>query len=76
MTRLRRLDLGRVAILALLVVGTAALLTRDQWDWVFEDGSIRSEAPIAPTIDDLDLSLIHISEPTRPFTLSRMPSSA
>ena len=24
----------------------------------------------------LDLSLIHISEPTRPFTLSRMPSSA
>ena len=22
------------------------------------------------------LSLIHISEPTRPFTLSRMPSSA
>ena len=23
-----------------------------------------------------DLSLIHISEPTRPFTLSRMPSSA
>ena len=25
---------------------------------------------------DLQLSLIHISEPTRPFTLSRMPSSA
>ena len=25
---------------------------------------------------DSDLSLIHISEPTRPFTLSRMPSSA
>ena len=24
----------------------------------------------------LNLSLIHISEPTRPFTLSRMPSSA
>ena len=24
----------------------------------------------------LSLSLIHISEPTRPFTLSRMPSSA
>ena len=24
----------------------------------------------------LGLSLIHISEPTRPFTLSRMPSSA
>ena len=23
-----------------------------------------------------ELSLIHISEPTRPFTLSRMPSSA
>ena len=26
--------------------------------------------------DELELSLIHISEPTRPFTLSRMPSSA
>ena len=26
--------------------------------------------------DNLVLSLIHISEPTRPFTLSRMPSSA
>ena len=25
---------------------------------------------------ELQLSLIHISEPTRPFTLSRMPSSA
>ena len=24
----------------------------------------------------MNLSLIHISEPTRPFTLSRMPSSA
>ena len=27
-------------------------------------------------ISVLGLSLIHISEPTRPFTLSRMPSSA
>ena len=25
---------------------------------------------------DMDLSLIHISEPTRPMRLSRMPSSA
>ena len=28
------------------------------------------------TVTPLTLSLIHISEPTRPFTLSRMPSSA
>ena len=27
-------------------------------------------------LHELTLSLIHISEPTRPFTLSRMPSSA
>ena len=32
------------------------------------------EAVIPSAVDDL--SLIHISEPTRPFTLSRMPSSA
>ena len=32
---------------------------------------------LAPlTTEGLALSLIHISEPTRPFTLSRMPSSA
>ena len=37
---------------------------------------IRSQISAAHTREHLDLSLIHISEPTRPFTLSRMPSSA
>ena len=31
MSRWQRLDAGRIAILAVLVIGTAAFLTRDQW---------------------------------------------
>ena len=54
MARLRRLDLGRIAILALIVVGTAALLTKDQWDWLLEDGDAQTTGVDAPTIDDVD----------------------
>mgnify|MGYP001829014220 CR=1 FL=1 len=47
---------------------------------IFTSGQI----PLDPQTGDIvgedittqTLSLIHISEPTRPFTLSRMPSSA
>mgnify|MGYP001816018414 CR=1 FL=1 len=35
-----------------------------------------TEADVELIRQVLELSLIHISEPTRPFTLSRMPSSA
>ena len=38
------------------------------------DGTRRREFPLLQ--DDLRLSLIHISEPTRPVCSSRMPSSA
>ena len=41
----------------------------------FVEHALRAQAPIVP-FAVLGLSLIHISEPTRPFTLSRMPSSA
>ena len=36
MSRWRRLDAGRIAILAVLVLGTTAFLTRDQWLWSVE----------------------------------------
>mgnify|MGYP001828681040 CR=1 FL=1 len=46
-------------------------------------GVIEADSSVAEVEHDrigegvgLMLSLIHISEPTRPFTLSRMPSSA
>ena len=41
------------------------------WWEIFDDPALQNLIGIA-----LALSLIHISEPTRPFTLSRMPSSA
>ena len=49
--------------------------------WAAVERIIAKERPDAllPTMGGqtgLNLSLIHISEPTRPFTLSRMPSSA
>ena len=39
-------------------------------------GRVRMREGASRSSEDVILSLIHISEPTRPFTLSRMPSSA
>ena len=47
-------------------------------DYVFRgngEGAYSEDDPTDP-VTVYGLSLIHISEPTRPFTLSRMPSSA
>ena len=54
MSRLRRLDMGRLGILAVLVIAAAAFVTRDQWDWLLEDGSVRTQGVTADTIDDVD----------------------
>ena len=45
-----------VSFALLLVAGlaTVALLTKDQWDWLLEDGGVQSEGVTAPTIDDVD----------------------
>ena len=37
---------------------------------------LTTDTTLVQSISGVGLSLIHISEPTRPFTLSRMPSSA
>ncbi|MEM9201462.1 MAG: YceI family protein [Actinomycetota bacterium] len=47
----RRLDLGQYVILAVLFVGTVAMFTRDQWDWVLQSGDAETTDVDAPTID-------------------------
>ena len=55
MGHIRRLDLGRVAILAVVAFGTAALLTKDQWDWVFSADEAQTQGVEAPTVDPEDV---------------------
>ena len=51
MTALRRLDLGRLGIVAVLLVGTTVIFTKDQWDWLLESGDAETTDVDAPTID-------------------------
>ena len=51
MSRFRNLDLARVAILVVIVIGTAALLTRDQWSWFFGSDEPRSTGVVAEQIE-------------------------
>ena len=51
MNRLRNLDLGRVAILLLVVIGTVTLLTRNQWDWFFGSDEPQTQDVVAEQID-------------------------
>ncbi len=54
MSWLRKLDFGRLSILAVLLIGAVAFITKDQWDWLLADGSVKSTGVTAPTIDDVD----------------------
>ena len=56
MSALRRLDLGRILIAVVLVVGTTAIFTKDQWDWVFGADEAQTRDVEAPTIgpDQID----------------------
>ena len=51
MDRLRNLDLGRVALLLLLVIGTVTLLTRNQWDWFFGSDEPQTQDVVAEQIE-------------------------
>ena len=51
MAALRRLDVGRLAILGVLVIGTLVIVTKDQWDWIFADGDAQTTDVDAPTIE-------------------------
>ena len=51
---LRKLDAGRVAILLVAVIGTAALLTKDSWDWLLASGEAQTQGVFAPSVADLE----------------------
>ena len=57
-------------------LGTTLLLELCKPDLVINTGSAGGLAPTLSVGDIVVLSLIHISEPTRHFKRSRMPSSA
>lgn len=55
---LRRLDLGRILIAAVLVVGTAAIVTQDRWGWVFGAEEAQTQDVDAPTIDIAEIDAV------------------
>ena len=55
MALLRRLDLGRIALLLVLLIGTTALIARDQWDWLFAADEAQTQDVVAPTVDTDEL---------------------
>jgi len=54
MARLRKLDLGRLSILVVILIGTAAIVTKDQWDWIFTSDEAEEQGVSAETIVDVD----------------------
>lgn len=56
MARLRKLDFGRLSILAVLLLGTIAIVTKDQWDWLFGADEAQTQGVSAETIsaDEID----------------------
>ncbi len=54
MAKPSRIDLGRIAVLVVVVIATTALLTRDRWGLLFEDDAAVTSGVKAPVIDDVD----------------------
>ncbi|MEM7141063.1 MAG: YceI family protein [Actinomycetota bacterium] len=61
MARLRKLDVGRLSILVVLLIGTAAIVTKDQWDWIFESDEAETQGVTAEqlTIDDEEVERLY-----------------
>jgi len=51
---LRRLDLGRLVLLAIVVVATVGAFTKDSWDWMFGANEAQTQGVDAPVIEDVD----------------------
>jgi polyisoprenoid-binding protein YceI len=54
MARLRKLDLGRLSLLAVVLIGTVAIITKDQWDWVFTSDEAQTQGVSAEIITEVD----------------------
>ena len=52
--RLRKLGVGRVVVLLVLVVGAATFLTRSQWDWLLADDEPATGTVFAAPLVDLE----------------------
>ncbi|MGB1653583.1 MAG: YceI family protein [Acidimicrobiales bacterium] len=57
-TAVRRVDLGRVLIAMVLVVGTAAIVMQDRWEWVFGADEAQTQDVDAPTIDVAEIDVV------------------
>jgi len=56
MSRLRKLDIGRLSVLAVLVLGAVAFASRGQWSWLFSPDSAQTQSVAAPTITNVDVA--------------------
>ncbi len=54
MSRPRKLDIGRLSVLAVLAIGTVAFASRGQWIWLFSSDSAQTQSVAAPTITNVD----------------------
>jgi len=55
MSRLRKLDIGRLSVLAVMVLGALAFVSRGQWSWLFSSDSAQTQSVAAPTITNVDV---------------------
>ena len=73
--RVWTVNLLTLAFLVYILVIVVAVFSQ-RGPRVEPDGRVLILAPEGSVVDQAALSLIHISEPTRPVGISRMPSSA
>lgn len=72
MARLRKLDFGRLSILVVLLIGTAAIITKDQWDWIFEPDEAETKDVSAEqlTIDNDEVERLYRISPNNGTAVS------
>jgi len=56
MSRFRKLDVGRLSVLGVLVLGVVAFGTRGQWAWLFSSDSAQTQGVAAPTITNVEVA--------------------
>jgi polyisoprenoid-binding protein YceI len=69
---LRSLDIGRLSILVVLLIGTVAIITKDQWDWIFSPDEAETQGVSAETltIDDDEVERLYRISPNNGSSVS------